>query len=95
MYDMNITWCFRKKIDLNFSEHKLAVEVDEKEQPERPKTNEEEREKNSKDQLGCKIIRINSDAEDYEIFVEIGKIHNHIIESTKKFLIEKILNQSV
>ena len=86
---------FQEKIDLNFSEHKLAIEVDEKEHPERPKTNEEEREENLKDQFGCKIIRINSDAEDYDIFVEIGKIHNHIIESTKKFLIEKILNQSV
>ena len=32
---------------------------------------------------GCKFIRINTDVENY-IFVEIGKIHNHIIESTKK-----------
>ena len=35
-------------------------------------------------ELGCKFIRIYPDAENYDIFVEIGKIHNHIIESTKK-----------
>ena len=33
---------------------------------------------------GCKFIRINPDTEDYDICVEIGKIYNHIIESTKK-----------
>ena len=36
-----------------------------------------------KEKRTCKFIRINPDAENY-IFVEIGKIHNHIIESTKK-----------
>ena len=35
-------------------------------------------------ELGCKFIRINPDAENYDIFVEIGKIQNNIIESTKK-----------
>ena len=33
---------------------------------------------------GCKFIRINADVENY-IFVEIGKIQNHIIESTEKW----------
>ena len=48
-------------------------------------------------ELGRKFIRTNPDAEIY-IFVEIGKIQNHIIKSsktltkksTKKYLIEKI-----
>ena len=38
----------------------------------------------NKKELGWKFIRINPDAENYEI-VETGKIKNHIIESTKKF----------
>ena len=33
--------------------------------------------------LGCKFIRIDPDTKHYEIFVEISKTHNHIIESTK------------
>ena len=49
-------------------------------------------------ELGRKFIRTNPDAEIYDIFVEIGKIQNHIIKSsktltkksTKKYLIEKI-----
>ena len=40
--------------------------------------------KKIKKQLGCKFARINHDAENNDIFVEIGKIQNHIIESTKK-----------
>ena len=31
-------------------------------------------------ELGCKFIRINPNSENYDIFVEIGKIQNHIIE---------------
>ena len=64
---------FQEKTDLNFSEHKLAIEVDEKEHLERPKTNEEEREKNLKDQLGCKIIRISSDAETMMFLLKLVK----------------------
>ena len=47
------------------------------------------RRKNKK-KLGCKSIRINPDAKNYDIFVEIGKIQNHIIESTKKSLIDDL-----
>ena len=36
--------------------------------------------------LGCKFIRIDPDTNNYEIFVEISKTHNHIIESTKTWL---------
>ena len=42
------------------------------------------RRKNKKKELGCKYIKINPDAENYDIFVEIDKIQNYIIESTKK-----------
>ena len=37
-------------------------------------------------ELGCVFIRINPDAEDFDIFKEINKIHRHI----KQSLIDKI-----
>ena len=70
------------QIDLNFLEHKLAIEVDEKGHTDRDEKKENEREEKIKKELGCKFIRINPDAENYDIFVEIGKIQNYIIEST-------------
>ena len=42
------------------------------------------REEKIKKELGCKFIRISPDTENYDIFVEIGKIQNDIIKSTKK-----------
>ena len=72
------------QIDLYFPEHKLAIEVDEKGHTDRNINNEIERQKAIEEKIKCKFIRINHDAEIYDIFVEIGKTHNHIIESTKK-----------
>ena len=43
-------------------------------------------------ELGCTFIRINLDAENYDIFVEIGKIQNQIIESTKKLFKKSLIN---
>ena len=43
-----------------------------------------------KKELGCKFIRINPDTENYDVFTEISKIHNFIVESTKKSLIDNI-----
>ena len=44
--------------------------------------------------LDCKFIRINPDEKDFYMDIEISKIDNHIIESTKnltkKSLIDKI-----
>ena len=51
---------------------------------------ENEREEKIKKELGCKLIRFNPDAENYDIFVEIGKIQNHIIEPAKKSLIDDL-----
>ena len=41
-------------------------------------------------ELGCKFIRINPDTENYDVSTEISKIHNFIIESTKKSLTNNI-----
>ena len=40
--------------------------------------------------LDCKFIRINSDEKDFDVYVEIGKMYNYNIRSSKKSLIDKI-----
>ena len=40
--------------------------------------------------LGCKIIRINPDAEDFNIYRLINQIRMHIKQSTKKSLIDNL-----
>ena len=37
-----------------------------------------------KKKLGCGFLRINPDAKNCEILVKVGKIQNHITESTKQ-----------
>ena len=78
-------------IDLYFTEHKLAIEIDEKGHTNRNVGYEIQRQKAIEKELGCKFIRINPDAKNYDIFIEIGKIHNHIIESTKDNIAERLL----
>ena len=76
------------QIDFYFPRHKLAIEVDEKGHTDRNERKENERGKKIKKELGCKFITINPDVENYYIFVEIGKIQNRIIESSKKLTIK-------
>ena len=66
------------------TEHKLAVQFDEKAHIYRNTSNEIERKKAIEKELGYEFIKINLDAENYDIFIQIGKIHNHIIKSTEK-----------
>ena len=69
------------------------MEVDEKGHADRNIAYEIKRQKAMEEKLNCKFIRINPDAENYDIFVEIGKIHSHISESNKK-LTKKITEES-
>ena len=46
------------------------------------KTKKEDREKYLKKYLGCEFIRINPDKDDFDVYVEIGKICNHNNKST-------------
>ena len=41
------------------------------------------REEKTKNELGCKVIRINPDAENYDIFAEIGKIRVTLLSQIK------------
>ena len=71
-------------IDLAFPVHKLGLEVDRYGQIDRSEAEEKERQKAIEKESGFTIIRINPDKENFDIFVEIGKIQNYIVESTKK-----------
>ena len=71
-------------IDLTFPVHKLGIEIDENGHLHRPEAEEKERQKTIEKETGFKIIRTNPDREDFDDFVEVGRIQNYIIESTKK-----------
>ena len=66
------------KIDLYFHEYKLAIEVDELGHNDRNIDYEIQRQQALERELNCVLIRINSDAVDFNIFKEINKIHRHL-----------------
>ena len=88
-------------IDTYLFKHKLAIEVDEQGHNDKDIDYEIERQKAIENELGCEFIRINPAKENFNIFVEIGKIQNCITkstkklteESTKKSLIDKLSNK--
>ena len=82
------------QIDLYFSEHKLAIEINEKGHSDRDGEKENEREEKIKKERGCKFIRINPDAENYDIFVEIIKINDYIAQSNKEAEMKEIKEKS-
>ena len=77
-------------IDYYFPEHKLAVEIDEKAHLDRNEDQDKKREKEIKEELDCEFIRINPSKECFNINIEFGRIHNHIIESSKKLTKESL-----
>ena len=76
-----------------FSEHRLAIEIDEKGHNDRNIGYETERRKTIEKRFDCEFIRINPDGKYFVIYIEIGKIYNHIKESNEKSLIDKILKR--
>ena len=84
-----------------FFKYKLAIEVDEQGHNDRDIDYEIERQKAIENELGCEFIRINPAKENFNIFVEIGKIQYYITkstkklaeESTKKYLIDELSNK--
>ena len=83
------------KIDLYFVEHKLAIEVDEKGHRDGDRYEDIEREKTTEKDVGCKLIGINLDEKDFDVYVVIGKIYNHINRSCEKSLIDKISKKTM
>ena len=72
------------KIDAYFPKYKSAIQVDEQGHNGRDIGYEIERQQTIEKELGCKFIRINPAKENFNNFVEIGKIQNYVTKSTKK-----------
>ena len=68
------------RTDAYFPKYKLAIEVDEQGNNDRDIVYETERQKAIEKDLGCKFIRNNPANENFNIFVEIGKIQNYIVK---------------
>ena len=71
------------RIDLNFHDYKLIIEIDENGHSGRNIDYEIKRQKAIEQELGCKFIRIDPDKEDFGIFGAINEIFRHIKQSTK------------
>ena len=67
-----------------FSEHKLVVEIDEKDHTDRNQIEENKRQIKMKECLNCKFYRINFDVECFHIFLEISKIQITLLNQMKK-----------
>ena len=68
-----------------FSELIFAVEIDEKEHTDKNQNDKNEKQTKIEKHSDCKFFhRINPDAEDFDIFLEISKIKNYIIQSNEE-----------
>ena len=72
------------KIDLYFHDYKLGLEVDEKGHKDRSIDHEIKRQGAIIEKFGCEFIKINPDAENFNIFKAINEIYRHIKKSAKK-----------
>ena len=66
------------EIDLYVPKHRLAVEGDEKWDKGRDQHKGVKRENTIREHLGCKFIKMNPNGKDFDMFVEIGKSHDHM-----------------
>ena len=69
------------RIDLYFPEHKLAIECSEHDHRDRDINYEIKRKKFIEDQLNCKFIRYNPDAEDFTTERILNKIFQYIYQN--------------
>ena len=72
------------RIGLYFHNCKLTIETDENGHSDRNTDYEIKRQKAIEQGLGCKLIRIDPDKEDFDTFRAINEILRHIKQSTKK-----------
>ena len=81
-------------IDFYFPKYKVAIEVDKLGHKDRDQTKENKRQKDLKEYLDCKFIRINPDEKNFDIYDGFKKILTFINEfkqkQTKKFLIDDL-----
>ena len=67
-----------------FSEHELVVEIVEKGHIDRNQNKENERQVKTEKHLNCKFHKINPDAGNFDILVEISLIQNYITKSNEE-----------
>ena len=73
----------RVRTDMYFSDHKFAIEIDEKGHTDRNQDEENERQAKIEKHSHCKYFhRINPDTEGFDIFLEISKIKDYITQSS-------------
>ena len=73
----------RVRTDMYFSDHKFAIEIEEKGYTDRNQDEENERQAKIEKHSHCKYFhRINPDAEGFDIFLEISKIKDYITQSS-------------
>ena len=72
------------RIDAHFPKYNLALQVDEQGHNDRDIEYEIGRQKVIEKELDCEFIRINPAEENFNILVEVGKIQNCIVKSTRK-----------
>ena len=73
----------RVRTDMYFSDHKFAIEIEEKGYTDRNQDEENERQAKIEKHSHCKYFhRINPDAEGFHIFLEISKIKDYITQSS-------------
>ena len=82
--------CLCYKTDLYFHGCGLAIKVDEFGYSDRVIDYEKKRRKAIEKDLDCKVIRINPDEKDFNVFKSIDRIHRRIKNSPKRSLIDKI-----
>ena len=80
----------RNRIDAYFPKYKLAIEVDELGHNDRDIDYEIQRQKALEKEFDCEFIRINPAKKKFDVFVEIGRIQNFIVEANKKRTEESI-----
>ena len=83
------------RIDAYFLKYKLAVEVDERGHNDRDLEAEIERQKALRKEVDCKFIRIDPSRENFNIFNEINRIHDYIVNSREKLLLKNVSNRLI
>ena len=78
------------RIDLYFNDYNLVIEIDENGHSSKSIDYEINRQKAIEQKIGCKVISIDPDNEDFHIFKAVNEIFGHIKQSTKKTVISKI-----
>ena len=76
--------CSKTNCDLYFSKHKFGIEIDEYGHVDRDSEYEQTRQLMTEEKLGCKIIRTDPDAADFNIYRLINQVPIHIKQSTIK-----------